>query len=83
MAREEHGVSYYVTGYARDAVHFPNGEVCCAYCPSCNKNDKDAYKCMRLGGQCMSTLSAKTGILCNCPLEFETVAQEANDELRR
>ena len=83
MARQEHGVTFYITGYARDEVHFPNGEVCCNYCPACNKNDKDAWKCMRLGGQCMSPLDGKSGILVNCPLTFETIDKEANEELRK
>ena len=71
MERTEHSVLHYRTGFATIPVHFPNGQVQCNFCPSCNKNDKDAWKCMWLGGQCMSPVDGKNGILFNCPIEFD------------
>lgn len=84
MAREDSGVLFYTTGYATIPAHFPNGKVCCNFCPACNKNDHDAWKCMWIGGQAMSPIDGKSGILVNCPIEFndETI-RDANEELRR
>ena len=72
----EHGVLYYATGYATIPVHFPNGQVQCNFCPSCNKNDKDAWRCMYLGGQAFAPADGKNGILYNCPIEFEELERK-------
>lgn len=70
MALFEYGVTDYAIGYARLKVCFPNRVVTCDFCPGCNKNDKDVWKCMWLGGQAFNSSWGKSGILVNCPIEF-------------
>ena len=71
MADIKRCVTSYTTGYAELKAHFPNGEVCCDYCPGCNKNDGRVFRCMWLGGQAFASADAKIGILVNCPIKFD------------
>ena len=78
MASTEHGVTSYVTGYVELKVSFPNGQVCCDFCPGCNRHTANICRCMWLGGQAFASADAQYGVLPNCPIRFSKDANRAN-----
>ena len=74
MARTEHGVTDYATGYARIKIAFPNKDICCAHCAFCYveyANTKyERGKCRLLSGEIIPSEYVRFGILPSCPIEF-------------
>ena len=80
MERTEHSVLHYRTGYATIPVHFPNGQVCCDYCPGLNLHTQRIYKCMWLGGQAFASADAQFGVLPNCPITFKDDFEKGDEK---
>ena len=71
MERTEHGVTNYVTGTVELKINFPNGKVCCDFCPGLNPHTTRVFRCMYLGGQAFASADAQYGVLPNCPIKFD------------
>ena len=64
-------VTRYETGMANVPVHFPNGDVCCRWCPMFLRFEEpfERYSC-RLTGDWIADIGARQEW---CPLKFEEV----------
>ncbi len=65
----ESGVRYYTTGIAQVKINFPEGEVCCRWCPFCRSEESLKRYWCRLTNEMIYNPYA--GIGGCCPVEFE------------
>lgn len=65
----ESGVRYYTTGIAQVKINFPEGEVCCRWCPFCRSEESLKRYWCRLTNEMIYNPYAGIGECC--PVEFE------------
>lgn len=71
--KRENGVAWYTTAKTTVTVYFPEGDVCCQWCPWCrSEGDLRRYWC-RLTNDMVYL--PESGILPSCPLKI--VEEEA------
>lgn len=66
----KNGVSHYVTGTAQVTVHFPEGRVCCQWCPLFLRYEENfkRYSCRLTGEWIFNPFHGAGG---RCPIHFE------------
>jgi hypothetical protein len=73
MARFDGGILWYTTAIAHIAVHFPEDDVKCKWCPHLRADEANGRHFCRLTG---SIVYSKEIIAEDCPLEFEEKKDE-------
>lgn len=76
MKSFDHGVGWYATGYA--PVHFPEGDICCAWCPALGVELKSDRKYCKCTGEFLASPNYSVGL--NCPIKFEEEEENGNLE---
>lgn len=75
MAREEHCVLFYKTGFATVPVSFANGKVCCKNCEFCYLEYRDSSmqrcRCRLLKDEIIPTECVQFDVLPSCPIVLE------------
>lgn len=66
----KNGVKWYATGTAEINVHFPEGDICCKWCPFCrSESDLGRFWCRLTHNMIYNPY---VDISENCPIKFES-----------
>lgn len=69
MKNFDKGVSFFTTAAAQVKVHFPEGDVCCGWCPYCRPEKETKRHWCNLTHSILYNPFGGVGELC--PLDFE------------
>lgn len=71
----KNGVDWYAHGSVEMKVHFPEGDICCHYCPLCldERDGLKRWRCLCTGELIFSPFNG-TGL--RCPIQFEESKEE-------
>ena len=79
MSGSRNGVTWYATGIVTVPVYFPEGDICCRWCPYVRYDDSlRRHRCLFTDEYIVSPMDS-TGALC--PVEFKE--EEVKNELDR
>lgn len=72
MSNTIHGISYYTTGTASFAVHFPENKTICAQCPFITRRYGVRYECVITNEHLLYPEHCRGN---ECPITFEEVQE--------